>query len=80
MYNGIGLETARGSATNGYVQRNLSTIRTGKQRVDYKTEDEIRKFESEYERMPNQEILEHQRKRKIEVLCLEMEIKLSDEG
>ena len=27
MYNGIGLKTARGSGTNGFVQRNLSYIR-----------------------------------------------------
>lgn len=25
MYNGIGLQTARGSGTSGYVQANLST-------------------------------------------------------
>jgi serine/arginine repetitive matrix protein 2 len=25
MYNGIGLQTARGSGTSGYVQKNLST-------------------------------------------------------
>ena len=24
MYNGVGLQTARGSGTSGYVQRNLS--------------------------------------------------------
>lgn len=26
MYNGIGLQTARGSGTNGYVQSNLSHL------------------------------------------------------
>ena len=26
MYNGIGLKTARGSGTNGFIQRNLSYI------------------------------------------------------
>lgn len=80
MYNGIGLQTARGSGTNGYVQRNLSFVRVGNVKLDYKTEEEIRRFESEYNKAPNQDILEHQRKRKIEVECLELEEKLVDEG
>ena len=33
MYNGIGLTTARGSGTNGYVQRNLSLVRNVKEKV-----------------------------------------------
>ena len=39
-YNGIGLSTARGSGTNGYVQRNLSLVRKAKKAaivdVEYK--------------------------------------------
>ena len=42
MYNGIGLTTQRGSGTNGYVQRNLSFVRQKKDRIDYKTEEEIK--------------------------------------
>lgn len=80
MYNGIGLQTARGSGTNGYVQKNLSFVRVIKSQVDYKTEDEIRRFESEYIRPPNMEILEHHRKRQIEVRCLELEEKLEKKG
>ena len=38
-YNGVGLSTARGSGTNGYVQRNLSHIKakpaTRKDTVNY---------------------------------------------
>jgi serine/arginine repetitive matrix protein 2 len=26
MYNGVGLQTARGSGTSGYVQKNLSKL------------------------------------------------------
>lgn len=33
MYNGIGLQTARGSGTNGYVQKNLGAIRYHKDNV-----------------------------------------------
>lgn len=80
MYNGIGLQTARGSGTNGYVQRNLSFVHVGKPKIDYKTEEEIRRFESEYIKAPNEEILEHHRKRKIEVQCLELEEKLEKKG
>jgi serine/arginine repetitive matrix protein 2 len=29
MYNGVGLQTARGSGTSGYVQRNLSHVTPG---------------------------------------------------
>ena len=42
MYNGIGLTTQRGSGTNGYVQRNLSFVREKKDRINYKTEEEIK--------------------------------------
>lgn len=80
MYNGIGLQTARGSGTNGYVQRNLSFVRQGKPKFEPKTEEEFRRFESEYNRPPNEEILEHHRKRKIEVLCLEKEEQLEKTG
>ena len=27
MYNGIGLQTPRGSGTSGYIQRNLSVVK-----------------------------------------------------
>lgn len=30
MYNGIGLQTPRGSGTSGYVQRNLSFVKNQK--------------------------------------------------
>ena len=33
MYNGIGLASVRGSATNGYVQRNMSFVRKDRQRA-----------------------------------------------
>ena len=42
MYNGIGLPTQRGSGTNGYVQRNLSFVQQKKDRINYKTEEEIK--------------------------------------
>ena len=67
MYNGIGLETARGSGTNGYVQRNASFVRAKRDRVDYKTEEQIAKAEALTRREPNQGIIDHERKRRLEV-------------
>lgn len=80
MYNGIGLTTARGSGTNGHVQRNLSFVRLGKKdNVKYKNEAELSKAEAINNRGPNEEILEHERKRKIEVKVLEFEEILEDQ-
>jgi len=74
MYNGIGLETARGSGTNGYVQRNMSFIRRHKDNVDYKSEEELRKLDSQLTRGPSREILDHERKARVDgrtrVSCL----------
>lgn len=80
MYNGIGLETARGSGTNGYVTRNLAFIKNKKSRVDYKTEDELKRLDWELNRQPDKGILEHERKRQVEVKCVEMEDLMEKQG
>lgn len=80
MYNGIGLPTARGSGTNGYVQRNWAAVRKTKEKVTYKTEEELEKFDAANSRQPNQEILDHERKRKVEVKCIEFEEILEEQG
>ena len=80
MYNGIGLETARGSGTNGYVQRNMSFIRRHKDNVDYKSEEELRKLDSQLTRGPSREILDHERKRKVELKCMEMQELMEEQG
>ena len=46
----------------------------------YRTEEEIRRKEEETTKGPNLEILEHQRKRALELKCVEMEEVLEDEG
>ena len=81
MYNGIGLRTVRGSGTNGYVQRNLSYVRPAHQR-------RIAKFgqsggidsDLPKEKKANREILEHYRKRDIEVKLLEAQVRMEDRG
>ncbi|XP_067651386.1 serine/arginine repetitive matrix protein 2-like isoform X2 [Haliotis asinina] len=80
MYNGIGLTTPRGSGTNGFVQRNLSFVRKHKDRVDYKSEEEIRKLDQSLLKQPNQDILEHERKRKVELKCMEMHELMEEQG
>lgn len=81
MYNGIGLMTARGSGTNGFVTRNIALLRNGKQdRVDYKSEEELKKLDAQLNKKPNQEILEHERKRKVELKCMEMYELMEEQG
>ncbi|CAA3010782.1 serine/arginine repetitive matrix protein 2 [Olea europaea var. sylvestris] len=82
MYNGIGLQTARGSGTNGYIQANKFFIRpkTNKVVTDSSKGFEIGQGTAGVTGKANKEILEHDRKRKIELKLLVLEEKLSDQG
>ncbi|KJH50536.1 Cwf21 [Dictyocaulus viviparus] len=80
MYNGIGLQTARGTGTNGYVQANLSNLLLSKKRVEYNSEADLRRTEAELNRPANEEILQHQRKRVIEMKCAEFEMLMEEKG
>lgn len=74
MYNGIGLKTARGSGTNGYVTRNLSFVKpkfSGSKPYNY---DEM--AVPQKTRKPNDAILLHKSKRQIEVECLQLRERL----
>ncbi|KAF9123511.1 RNA-splicing factor [Mortierella sp. 14UC] len=75
-YNGIGLSTARGSGTNGYVVRNLSTLkhrqRDFKPTDPYDDEPKVRK--------PNPDLVLHEQKRSIEIKCATLQDELEDEG
>ncbi|KAG8708089.1 RNA-splicing factor [Ceratobasidium sp. 395] len=74
MYNGIGLVTPRGSGTNGYVVRNLSHLRPRDMQQD------AHKFDQgpPKHREPDAGILEHERLRKVEIACLELQLELED--
>lgn len=78
MYNGIGLTTPRGSGTNGYVQRNLSSLRV--KRGGERDEKDRERLESQLNRQPNADILEHQRKRQLEVKCAELQDMMEEQG
>ncbi|XP_014669167.1 PREDICTED: pre-mRNA-splicing factor cwc-21-like [Priapulus caudatus] len=80
MYNGIGLSTTRGSGTNGYVQRNLSAVRHRKEKVAYKTEEDIQRLEASMIKQPNKEILAHEQKRRVELRVIELQDLMEDQG
>ena len=70
MYNGVGLQTARGSGTSGYVQKNLSHVIPGSSQFKQQDYGQILKHMKEnplaLPKPPNQELLEHEEKRKVE--------------
>jgi len=63
------------SGTNGYIVRNLSHMRSHDTAADRMALDAA----PIKHREPDQEILEHERKRKVEVACYELRVKLEDE-
>lgn len=65
------------SGTNGYVIRNLSTLRSHET-----SQDRANAWDSgpPKHREPDEGILEHERKRKVEVKCLELQLELEDKG
>ncbi|KAA8563628.1 hypothetical protein EYC84_011651 [Monilinia fructicola] len=77
MSSNVGLTTPRGSGTSGYVQRNLAHIKPRDQAKPYSTDiDSLR----HRQRQPDKEILEHDRKREVEVKVFELRDKLEEEG
>lgn len=79
MYNGIGLQTARGSGTNGYIQTNKFFIKPKTNKLTSKSY-ETGQGSGGVSRGPNKEILEHDRKRQIHLKLAVLEDKLIDQG
>ncbi|GAB4837641.1 hypothetical protein Ancab_002491 [Ancistrocladus abbreviatus] len=82
MYNGIGLQTPRGSGTNGYVQSNKFFV---KPKIAKVVMDNNKGFAPDQgtggvTKKPNKDILEHDRKRQIELKLVILEDKLTDQG
>ncbi len=77
MSSNVGLSTPRGSGTSGYVQRNLSHL---------KPRDEVSPYQRDFDsfkqrqRQPDKEILEHDRRREVEVKVFELRDRLEEEG
>ena len=80
MYNGIGITTPRGTGTNGYVQKNLSFVPMKRERVEYVKDADMKKLETLIEKKGNAEILEHEKKRRVEVKCMEMRDMMLNNG
>lgn len=83
MYNGIGLNTVRGSATSGYVSKNLSYVRPEQFRNKLDHNRGNPKFGSRNGPSGpkiNPEILDHNQKRAIEGKVYELRVKLEEEG
>lgn len=77
MSSNVGLSTPRGSGTSGYVQRNLSHLKPRDAAAPYTKDPELLRHR---QRQPDKEILEHDRKREIEVKVFELRDKLEEEG
>lgn len=77
MSDNVGLSTPRGSGTSGYVQRNLAQMRPRDYAAPYppKDLDSLR----HRQRQPDKDILEHDRKRQIEVKVFELRDQLEEE-
>ena len=76
MYNGIGLLTPRGSGTSGHVTGNSFNIRGGQRITERKDEGK----QPPRVLKADEKILEHQRKRAVEVKLAELEESLQDKG
>lgn len=76
MSDNVGLSTPRGSGTSGYVQRNLGALKPRDYGNPYpKDLDSLR----HKQRQPDKGILEHDRKREIEVKVFDLRDKLEEE-
>ncbi|KAM5345404.1 hypothetical protein ACJ41O_011266 [Fusarium nematophilum] len=76
MSDNVGLSTPRGSGTSGYVQRNLAHIKPRDYGAPYPRDlDSLR----HKQRQPDKGILEHDRKREVEVKVFDLRDKLEEE-
>lgn len=91
-YNGIGLQSVKGSSTSGHVQKNLSSTSS---RVSKHGFHESRKLKINQDKLSNdlnninnelkqnneikKELINHESLRKIEVKCMDLREELEDE-
>ncbi|AQK59591.1 Pre-mRNA-splicing factor CWC21 [Zea mays] len=87
MYNGIGLQTARGSGTNGYAQSNKFFVKPrsttsggGPGGLHKPLRPDAAGAVGGGMRKPNKEILEHDRKRQVELKLLVLRDALEEHG
>ncbi|KAL2137353.1 hypothetical protein VTI74DRAFT_3293 [Chaetomium olivicolor] len=82
MSDNVGLATPRGSGTSGYVQRNLAHMRPRDMGAPYPPRGSASDPDSlrHKPRQPDKGLLEHDRKREVEVKVFELRDKLEEEG
>lgn len=88
MYNGVGLQTARGSGTSGYVVRNLQAQEgvEGHFERRKREREEAQAREAQEATAPatplaaDPALVEHERLRAVEVRCAELWDELEDQG
>ena len=83
MYNGVGLQTARGSGTSGYVQTNIARLQPGQKSKlqDYgKILKQLKEAPQPLPKPPNKELIMHEKKRKIEGQLFSIGKKLRADG
>lgn len=84
MYNGVGLCTPRGSGTSGYIQRHFGALKPKRSDIQQgRTFDDSRNFDTSKApkiRKPNAELLEHERRRKVEVQLVIFRDQLEADG
>ena len=78
MSDNVGLSTPRGSGTSGYVQRNLAHMRPRDNAAPYAPRNDVDSLRHK-PRQPDKGLLEHDRKREVEVKVFELKVKLEDE-
>lgn len=74
MSSNVGLSTPRGSGTSGYVQKNRSQFRPRDSQPYSKDIEPVK----HRQRQPDKDILDHDRKREIEVKVFELRDRLED--
>ncbi|KAL2752633.1 hypothetical protein ACRALDRAFT_2113127 [Sodiomyces alcalophilus JCM 7366] len=77
MSDNVGLSTPRGSGTSGYVQRNLAHMKPRDYAAPYPKDPDTLRHRP---RQPDKEILEHDRKREVEVKVFDLRDQLEDDG
>ena len=76
MYNGIGVQTAKGTGTSGHVMKSLGQLRPFRGEVRRMKEGRV-SFRATHE--PDPGVIEHNNLRRIEVSLAEYREKLEDE-
>ena len=80
MYNGIGLQTVRGTGTSGYVQTNKFNLNRRPAAKLNQGQSDPGRLEGPKQTKADESILEHNRKREIEKKLLELQLELEDKG